>query len=212
MKYCNQCGGDLVDGARFCSNCGASVGGSSSKSESSAVKCPQCSERIDAFVAKCRLWHELREVAAVQSLKGLMDSLRECDESAPRECGLFERAWRATSQSDDAAAALIREYPIPNTREDLIEFLVMAASNVDPNAFNEFKKLEISPSEAIRSRAWMAKLEQAHQKALLVLEDDELARCENLYNKTSKKVLHAGMLTFFRPKASYAASPSDLPY
>lgn len=192
MKYCTQCGEELVDGARFCSSCGAPVGEGSAKSESSTVKCPQCGERIDAFVAKCpACGHELRGMPAVRSLRDLMDRLRECDEGTPRKRGLFERVWHAASPADDYAATLIREHPIPNTKEDLIEFLVVASSNVDPDAFNGFKQAEISPSEAIRSRAWMAKLEQAYQKALLVLDDDELARCESLYNKTSKKVLHA---------------------
>lgn len=76
MQYCIHCGGELVDGARFCSSCGAPVGGGSSKSENSTVKCPQCGERIDAFVAKCpACGHELRGSQTLSRVRELEDDL-----------------------------------------------------------------------------------------------------------------------------------------
>lgn len=157
------------------------------------MKCPQCGEMINAFVAQCpSCGYELRGAPAASSLRELMDRLRIYENGETRKRGILAHLWRVTNGAEDAAAALIREFPIPNTKEDLTEFLVLAASNVDPDAFNEFKKASLSPAEAMRSRAWMAKLEQAYQKASITMESDSgFARCEEIYRKTSRKVLHA---------------------
>lgn len=160
------------------------------------MKCPQCGELIDAFVAKCpACGYELRGAPAASALCELMDrlqTLQTYEKGEAHKRGIFAHLWRVTSEAEDAAASLIREFPIPNTKEDLMEFLVLAASNVDPDAFNELKKASLSPGEAMRSRAWMAKLEQAYQKASITMGNERgFARCEEIYNKTSRKVLHA---------------------
>lgn len=193
MKYCSQCGSELTEGAKFCSECGAPAGSGSTATAGKTVKCPQCGELIDAFVAKCpACGYELRGAPAASSLCELMDRLQTYEKGGAHKKGFISHLWRVTSEAEDAAASLIREFPIPNTKEDLMEFLVLAASNVDPDAFNELKKASLSPAEAMRSRAWMAKLEQAYQKASITMGNDSgFARCEEIYNKTSRKVLHA---------------------
>lgn len=196
MAFCESCGHELSAGAKFCSECGTAVVPSASLRggiEGVAYKCPQCGEVLDAFTAKCpSCGYELRGAPSVSSLRELLEGLQQCEGSETHKRGVLQHLYRIADKSDDASAALIREYPIPNTKEDLIEFLILAASNVDPDAFNEFKKMNLSPAEAMRSRAWMAKLDQAYQKASIVMgNDDEFDRCEQIYNAISKRVLHA---------------------
>lgn len=196
MAFCESCGHELSSGAKFCSACGTAVGPTTLSCDGNGRalhKCPQCGEVLNAFVAKCpSCGCELRGVPAAISLRELLDGLQRHEEAATRKHSVLQHLWRVADKSDDAAAALIREYPIPNTKEDLTEFLVLAASNIDPDAFNEFKKMNISPSEAMRSRAWMSKLEQAYQKASIVMgNDEEFAKYEKIYGATTRRVLHA---------------------
>lgn len=59
MAFCVNCGQELVEGAKFCANCGKAVDGNSSNSQRKTVydgelhKCPNCGETINAFVTIC---------------------------------------------------------------------------------------------------------------------------------------------------------------
>lgn len=165
MKYCIHCGGELVDGARFCSSCGAPVGGGSSKSENSTAKCPQCGERIDAFVAKCpACGHELRGSQTLSRVRELEDDLEGVESPKKR-------------------SELIRNFYIPNTKEDIYEFFILATSNLKAGGSDD--------------AAWRAKLEQAMQKARLVLgEGDDLARLTSIYRKVNKTQTSGRIIKF----------------
>lgn len=165
MKYCIHCGGELVDGARFCSSCGAPVGGGSSKSENSTVKCPQCGERIDAFVAKCpACGHELRGSQTLSRVRELEDNLEGVESPKKR-------------------SELIRNFYIPNTKEDIYEFFILATSNLKAGGSDD--------------AAWRAKLEQAMQKAELIFgEGEDLTKLRKVYKKvTNEQRRHNGLLS-----------------
>ncbi len=165
MKYCIHCGGELVDGARFCSSCGAPVGGGSSKSENSTAKCPQCGERIDAFVAKCpACGHELRGSQTLSRVRELEDDLEGVESPKKR-------------------SELIRNFYIPNTKEDIYEFFILATSNLKAGGSDD--------------AAWRAKLEQAMQKAELIFgEGEDLTKLRKVYKKvTNEQRRHNGLLS-----------------
>lgn len=158
MKYCAQCGEELVDGSRFCSSCGAPVGEGSSKSENGTVKCPQCGEPIEPFSGYCAACgHEFRNLAA-------SDAVRELD----------QRVRSASSESE--RAKLIQLFPVPNSREDLLEFLALASSAL--NNLCAGQELD----------AWRFKYEQCYQKAKLSFDSKDLARFEELRQDTAKKM------------------------
>lgn len=162
MKYCAQCGSELSEGASFCSACGAPTGNRSAAAAGKTVKCPQCGELIDAFVAKCpACGYELRGSQTLSRVRELEDALRDIDSVKKR-------------------SELIRNFYIPNTKEDIYEFVILATSNIK--------------SQSADSDAWLAKLEQAYQKASLVFgEGGEFKRIEKKYieacrdSKRSKK-------------------------
>lgn len=61
---------------------------------------------------------------------------------------------KSPEQKDD----LIRNFYIPNTKEDICEFFILAVSNIK--------------AEDDCADAWLAKLEQAYQKARLAFGND----------------------------------------
>ena len=157
MAFCESCGHELSAGAKFCSECGVAVGPSASSRNGSGQavhKCPQCGERIDAFVARCpSCGYELRDSQTLSRVRELEDDL-EGIESPKRR------------------SELIRNFFIPNTKEDIYEFVILASSNLKAGGSDD--------------AAWSAKLEQAIQKAELVFGDGpELNRLKRMRKSTS---------------------------
>ena len=162
MAYCTNCGNQLREGAKFCDKCGYQVGAYDDGSKRQTVfegnihKCPNCGEIIDAFTTTCPSCNfEIRGVNATSSVKELALKLSDCETS---------------EQKID----LIKNFYIPNTKEDIYEFFILAKSNIE------------SGDEDIE--AWSVKLEQAYQKAKLSFNGTrEFQELSLIYKKTQKK-------------------------
>lgn len=201
--FCTRCGKQLNDRDQFCSVCGKPVNGRVQKDpdarqehwEGAVFKCPRCGQVLDALSAVCpACGYELRETKATASLSELSQKLQEITVHADKgiKQTLLERLRRDTTEVDDRAAALIRSFPIPNTKEDLIEFIIASAANINVDAFNEMKRGNLSSSEIAMSNAWLSKLEQAYQKASIVLAGEaSFVKAEEIYGSTMKKVSSA---------------------
>ena len=163
MAFCINCGTKLQDGAKFCASCGTPADSSEERKrktiyEGDVHKCPQCGEVINSFVSVCpTCGHEFRGMAVSKSIKEF-----------------FERIEAANT--DDLRISLIRNYPIPNSKEDITEFMILASSNI------------CGDIEKSLFEAWKAKFEQGYQKAKKVFESEaEFAEIQKLYEKTLVK-------------------------
>lgn len=166
MPFCSNCGQRLTDNAKFCPNCGATVekGREDVTPERKQVfegeirKCPNCGEALKAFEATCPVCgYELRGVKA-------SDSIQE----------FYARLERAST--DEQRAALIRSYPIPNSKEDIIEFIILASTNIDSAKESTFD-------------AWATKFEQSYQKAKLAFPNGpDFSEIQKIYKKTNQKI------------------------
>lgn len=161
MGFCVNCGKELPNGARFCSECGTSIKNYENIQKETIYdgvvhKCPQCGELLDSFVINCpACGYELRGAKKVSVVKELADKINQ-------------------TNSLDRKNDLISNFYIPNTKEDIIEFFILASSNIN--------------NGEICIEAWWAKLEQAYQKAKLTFGDsNEFAYLEELYKKTIKQ-------------------------
>ena len=78
---------------------------------------------------------------------------------------------------------LIRTFAIPNTKEDILEFAILAVSNVDERNYSRHSMTSSgSVSENDLIEAWMSKLEQVQQKSRILLSDDGCSeRINELY-------------------------------
>ena len=193
MAYCTNCGGYVEEGAKFCGHCGkkmiaAPIQYNTPDSHSQQTKpigsqretvfdgkihkCPNCGATLAAFVKNCpECGYELRGTASTYSVQE------------------FSRRY-ANATSNSTKIDLIRTFIVPNTKEDILEFIVLASSNIDPNSyFRSDVVVSGGTTQQDISDAWMAKFEQAHQKADLLLADDPyLEKIDRLYSDKKKAI------------------------
>lgn len=164
MAFCTECGHKLADGAKFCFECGAKVNVPSSHQagqrkmvyDGELHKCPNCGERLDSFVTICpTCGYELRGARATSAVNDLAQKLER-------------------TVSVEQKIELIRNFYIPNTKEDIHEFFILATSNMNDDGY--------------AAEAWYAKLEQVYQKAKLSFGNStEFQYLNQLYIKAKKQ-------------------------
>ena len=168
MAFCVNCGYELKEGAKFCNNCGSMVI-SHKKAETNERKtffdgeihkCPSCGEVLPSFVGNCpSCGYELRGTSATNSVKELYGELNRTT---------------AEVQKDN----LIRNFPIPNSKEDIIEFMILASSNI------------LGEDNQDIYEAWLAKFEQAYQKAILLFSSEsDFTKIQRIYENCQSNIL-----------------------
>lgn len=185
MAFCTNCGSKLSEGAKFCSECGATVDFSCKDKQNTRTtifegeihKCPSCGEVLNSFVSNCpSCGYEIRGKQATYSVQQLYRELNKA----------------ASIQQKDL---MIRNFPIPNAKEDIIEFLVLASSNI------------LGEDDKDIFEAWVAKFEQGYQKALLLFgKETDFAKVQHIYddfhrnadNEKSAKINKAAADTIIR--------------
>lgn len=203
LQFCPYCGTKLDDGARFCKNCGESMVQKQQASDANTAyeppkaetrqpkvepvkedprtkrktvydgelhKCPNCGELLKSFTTVCPTCaYELRGVTT----------------NSPVEA-LAKKVEMASSLDDKIE--LITNFYIPNTKEDIYDFFILAVSNLEDKWYDT-------------DDAWRAKLEQAYHKARLSFGNTpEFDYLEKLYTRTRKEVnkRERGMAAIFR--------------
>lgn len=178
MAYCMNCGQQLPEGAKFCSSCGTATGEVKTETaqrktvyDGELHKCPNCGELINAFVTICPACnYELRGAKASSIVKEFADKLEQIERTreAKKSHSLIGKLYGSDGQlnkTDEQKISLIRSFSIPNTKEDIFEFMILAASNIDLKLYGLGDKGVITASQRAVSDAWLAKFEQAYEKA-----------------------------------------------
>lgn len=171
MAFCINCGQELADGAKFCANCGKEVNSNSTNQrktvyEGEIHKCPNCGEILSSLAVKCpSCGYEIRGSKASNSVK---------------EFGMH----LADVENDMQKITIIQSFPIPNNKEDILEFLILAATCLDPN-----ENITGAGVKKDVSDAWRAKVEQSYQKAkLLFANDADFSKIQNVYDQTCNRI------------------------
>jgi len=164
MAFCNQCGNKLQEGSKFCNHCGAPavIIGDNTKTQRETIydgkiyKCPNCGKILDAFESICPACnYELRGVKTTSCVNELAQKLSKAD---------------TVEQKID----LISNFYIPNTKEDISEFFILAISNINVGGY--------------AVDAWLTKLEQTYHKAKLSFGNTpEFSYLHELYMKAEKQ-------------------------
>lgn len=172
MVFCSKCGKEISDSAKFCCFCGAPSTQITTQREhiyeGTVYKCPNCGEVLDSFESNCSsCGHEVRKRRTSDAVQNFVMKVE-------------------MAESHEKRLSIIRNFPIPNTKEDLCEFLFLSASNISVDAKNFVDGEEKKQKELLD--AWRVKFEQAYLKAEVMLSDDPVfPRIKNLYD--SNKVL-----------------------
>lgn len=198
MAYCRNCGAELLDGDKFCQKCGCSTGNSNNQRQQGFVgkiyKCPNCGEVLKSFEINCPTCGcELRDVKASNSVKEFALKLEEIESKREHEKshGLFADsiARQTISKTDEQKISLIKSYSIPNSREDMLEFMILATSSMNMGVYDSYKKGHMTKSEVELNSAWFSKVQQVYEKAKRsYFADKEFAEIQNLYNKCCSEI------------------------
>ena len=144
-----------------CPNCGAIIG------ETTAV-CPDCGIRITGRSA----------VTSVQSFK---EQLMAIEGTRKKGLGGVFGVYTAPDPADTKKLSLIRNFPIPNSVDDIMEFMFLAVANIDValskntamNKWNNTQQVETGATiSRTISNAWVAKMQQVYQKAEIMFPND----------------------------------------
>ena len=154
--YCNNCGSKLDDNSKFCKECGTKVEKENNDNKTEVkekkkeiVKCPSCGEILDSFVARCpSCGNEIRNVGKSKTLIDFEKKLNSCPNNKKK-------------------AEFIRNFVVPASREDLLDFLFIAKANILNDDINGDHYLD--EDEILLRNVWVFQLQQCYDKANLLL-------------------------------------------
>ena len=200
MAFCTECGARLPDGAKFCANCGAAVAVSHATNENiydrpiqtsqeKVLKCPSCHSpisRVDAVCPYCGAPISDREASA--SVQRFAQQLYEIEKEESEKKSSFDPfGMKAAMEQGYGSAAfnrkisLISSFPIPNTIEEITEFVILSANSIDVRRGKKSlgNKLLGSPgingyTEIKLATTWINKLNQAYDKAKISFRSDPM--------------------------------------
>lgn len=195
MAYCRNCGTHLAEDAKFCQKCGQAVSTNVPNSaphrqqvyEGKIYKCPNCGETLHSFVRNCPACGlELRGTKATSSVREFALKLEaiEARREYERPKGLFSSSANSEwiSKTDEQKINLIQSFSIPNTKEDMLEFMILASSNWDSSLYGETDNRD--KAKKALADAWLSKINQVYAKAKNSYgRDDDFQRIEEIYNK-----------------------------
>ena len=204
MSYCLKCGTKLVDGAKFCQKCGTAVNEDVYTNEAKRqqeyvgkiYKCPNCGEVLKSFVRNCpSCGFELRGAKATSAVREFALKLEaiEARREYEKPKGFFSAAQNQIniSKTDEQKINLIQNFSVPNTKEDMLEFMILATSNINTKSY-DFSNSSISKGEKAITDAWNSKIRQVYEKAKKSYGDAaDFETIQELYDKCNLEIKNA---------------------
>jgi len=139
-------------------------------------KCPACGAMIQSFQTKCPdCDYSFSNIAANSSIQRLFELLNDAEGVRQNTtANLFGKLQTVfgVNDTDKRKLEIISTFPIPNTKEDMLEFLSLALpkSKIKKFAFIEADSDKIPNMYA---KAWREKCEQIIMKARFSMKDDK---------------------------------------
>lgn len=162
--------------------------------EGTLHKCPNCGEILASFVSVCPTCaHEIRDTKSSTAVRELALKLERIEaQKMPafeekksvmkmvfgkdfnEEDEAEEAQERFDEQKAQEKATLIINFSVPNTKEDILEFMILASSNINiKNGVDD-----------VVTQAWISKLEQVYQRARLIMgNSQDFAIIQNIYEQ-----------------------------
>lgn len=167
--------------------------------EGKVHKCPNCGDLIDSFHAICptcgyeirnaksssvvREFAEKLELISSQKMPPFEEKRSIMKKMIGRDFKDKDEAAEALSQfekqKNEEKASLIINFSVPNTKEDIMEFMILASSNID------LKK----GTDDIVTKAWISKLDQVYKRAEISLrKNSDFVQIKNIYESKKTEI------------------------
>lgn len=162
-------------------------------------KCPNCGELLDSFKSHCpTCGYEIRDARSSSSVRELAQKLEriEAESMTPIEekKSLMKMVFGKDFKDEDEIknaqnrfdehkrqqkANLIINFSVPNTREDILEFMILASSNIDVK-----KGIDDDVT-----KAWLSKFEQVYDKAKILMGNNpSFAQIKYIYDRKRAEI------------------------
>ena len=201
FNFCPNCGQKLQTGSKFCHECGQKIGETvdtipttisteehkANKTEriqeyaGIIMKCPNCGSVIGETTVICPdCGMKITGRGAVNSIQELKNQLMAIE--GDRKKNIMRMLNLPADPVDLQKLSLVRSFPIPNSIDDIVEFMLFASANIDialsrdsalNRCLNSYKVTETSATiDKSISDAWVSRMQQAYQKAEMLFPND----------------------------------------
>lgn len=180
-------------------------------------KCPSCGAIVQSFSGKCSdCGYEFRDIQSEMTINKLFEALMEADNIPKDEYrqikssggGLFGSIMGGASdrlseeqrmkEHDEnhkqkiqaRKIQIISNFPIPNSKEALLEFLTLGISKATPIKKGFFSSKTVAEEEHnALVQAWKSKIDQVVMKARISMKEDKtlLTEIDNLVTQLNSK-------------------------
>ena len=165
----------------------------SSNKEGEIKKCPSCGATAVTFSTKCAdCGHEFRNTQAASSIKSLISKLEIAEQNARNSKqsggilgGLLEMVDSETAierRIFEAKANIISTYPVPNTKEDILEFLTLSVAQINSIEIGTLIKLAGTSGtygyKIKYKNAWISVANSVIMKARFSMKEDKATLAE----------------------------------
>ena len=187
MAYCQNCGGEMADGAKFCPSCGTAAGSAGNERKTSyegeIKKCPTCGAVLSSMQAFCPdCGFELNGRTGSDAVKEFQEGLTSLN---ARLAEILSNSNLSEDERDYAEEAMEKQiashitvFPVPNTVQDITEFMLIASQNMTS---------QTNVNGAV-TKAWEAKAKQVYEKAKISFgKQANFKQIETLYFEAANK-------------------------
>ncbi len=214
--FCSACGSKLSFGAKFCSNCGNPINGANVNAKPTpeinyenaerrrefagkVLKCPNCGSPISETTAICPdCGMYITGKNAISSVRDFTSQLMNIENTRKTSGGGILGMYFPADKADLKKLELIKNYPIPNTVDDVFEFITLAIANIDVSLskktlinrqYTNTSFLSGANIGHAISNAWVAKMEQLYHKAEISFPNDPVfEKIQKMYYDKMKEL------------------------
>ena len=167
-----------------------------------ARRCPKCGQPLSGITAVCPLCgYEVRNAKTADAISNLTKEINKLNQKRNTVMDKLSSklSGRNESPTDEKIASLIQNFVVPNTKEEIFEFMILAAGYMDAKFLAG--KQKVSEVADVVIKAWAGKFEQTFQKAKFAFGlDRDFSKIEELYNGKMKEIEEAKRFVLFRRK------------
>lgn len=142
-------------------------------------KCPSCGSMVQSFSTRCQdCGHDFKNIETNSSIQKLFELLNAAENNrsggTSSMFGKLQSVFGVTDV-DKRKIELISSFPIPTTKDDMLEFLSLALPKTKLSKTLGFLEADKDKIPNMYARTWKQKCEQIVMKAKFSMKDDKKA-------------------------------------